>query len=311
MNREIEILSVNRSDQKGTMKIPCRRAEVNLFGLAGDAHAGPGRRQISLLDKGAIDRFAETLGRTIAPGQFGENLTIRGIPAEGIYPLDRLQFYEVELQITQLGKECHGTGCAIFQQVGQCVMPKEGVFARVLQGAILRPDTTGVYHPRTLSVKIITLSDRAAAGDYADRSGPLIRQRLEECLLPRHWQIKFDQKIIPDEKTLLSAALTEGLASGADVIFTSGGTGVGPRDITPEVVSAHCEKFIPGVMEHVRMHYGAANPRAWLSRSVAGIAGRTQIYALPGSPKAVEEYLAEIFKILEHVVYTIQDLDPH
>ena len=63
MNREIEILSVNRSEQKGTIKLPCRQAEVNLLGLAGDAHAGPGLRQVSLLDKAAIDRFAETLGR--------------------------------------------------------------------------------------------------------------------------------------------------------------------------------------------------------------------------------------------------------
>ena len=123
--------------------------------------------------------------------------------------------------------------------------------------------------------------------------------------------MEIDQKILPDEKTPLDRALSEGIAAGADVIFTTGGTGVGPRDVTPEMVSARCQKFIPGVMEHVRFHYGADNPRAWLNRSVAGIADRTQIYALPGSPKAVEEYLLETFKILEHVVYTLHDLDPH
>ncbi len=311
MNREIEILSVNCSEQKGTIKLPCWQAEVNLLGLAGNAHAGPGRRQVSLLDKATIDRFAQTLGRTIAPGQFGENLTVRGLPPEGMFPLDRLRFDEVELEVTQLGKDCHGKGCAIFQQVGKCVMPQEGVFARVRQRGILRANAKGAYLPRTLSVKIITLSDRAAAGAYADRSGQLVRQRMEEFFPPRHWQLEIDMKILPDEKSLLDVALSEGLSAGADVIFTTGGTGIGPRDITPEVVSAHCEKFIPGVMEHIRLHYGAANPRAWLSRSVAGVAGRTQIYALPGSPKAVDEYLREIFKILEHVVYTLQDLDPH
>jgi molybdopterin adenylyltransferase len=311
MNPNIEILSVNCSEQKGTIKIPCRQAEVSLLGLAGDAHAGPGRRQVSLLDKAAIDRFAQTLGRTITPGQFGENLTVSGLPTEGVSPLDRLRFGDVELEVTQLGKECHGKGCAIFQEVGKCVMPKEGVFTRVLQTGILRANAKGAYLPRTLSVKIITLSDRAATGAYTDRSGPLIRQRIEEFFVPRHWQLEFDLTILPDEKSLLDDALSEGLASGTDVIFTTGGTGIGPRDITPEVVSTHCEKFIPGVMENIRQHYGAANPRAWLSRSVAGVAGRTQIYALPGSPKAVDEYLQEIFKILEHVVYTLHDLDSH
>ena len=311
MNREIEVLSVNRSEQKGTVKLPCRQAEVNLSGMAGDAHAGPGRRQISLLDKAAIDRFAQTSGLAITPGQFGENLTVRGLPPEGIFPLDRLRFGEVELQVTQLGKDCHGKGCAIFQQVGKCLMPDEGIFTRVLKGGILCSNTRGVHLPRTLNVTIITLSDRAAAGAYADRSGPLVRQRMEEYFPPQHWQLEIDMKTLPDEKHLLDVVLSEGLTTGADVIFTTGGTGVGPRDITPEIVIAHCDKIIPGVMEYIRLHYGADNPRAWLSRSVAGIAGRTQIYTLPGSPKAVDEYLREIFKILERIVYTIQDLDPH
>jgi len=95
MNPEIEILSVNRSEEKGTIKIPCRQVEVDLLGLAGDAHAGPGLRQVSLLDKAAINRFAETLDRTIEPGEFGENLTVRGLPTDGIFPLDRLRFEKV------------------------------------------------------------------------------------------------------------------------------------------------------------------------------------------------------------------------
>src|SRR4030042_1266770 len=103
MCRQIEILSVNRSEQKGTIKLPCPQAEVNQFGLAGDAHAGPGLRQISLLDQAAIDRFAENLGRTIAPGEFGENLTVSGLPAQNVFPLDRLRFDDVELEVTQLG----------------------------------------------------------------------------------------------------------------------------------------------------------------------------------------------------------------
>jgi len=95
------------------------------------------------------------------------------------------------------------------------------------------------------------------------------------------------------------------------VIVTTGGTGIGPRDITPEVVTALCQKQIPGIMEHIRAKFGAANPNALLSRSVAGVAGRSQIYALPGSVRAVEEYLGEILKTLEHVLCMLHGLDVH
>jgi len=96
-----------------------------------------------------------------------------------------------------------------------------------------------------------------------------------------------------------------------DVVFTTGGTGIGPRDITPETVAALCERLIPGIMEHVRAKHGQQNPRARLSRSIAGVAGKTQIYTLPGSVRAVEEYLEEILKTLEHVVYMLHELDVH
>jgi molybdenum cofactor synthesis domain-containing protein len=101
------------------------------------------------------------------------------------------------------------------------------------------------------------------------------------------------------------------VAGGADVIFTSGGTGIGPRDVTPETIRAVLDREIPGVMEYIRVKYGRTKPSALLSRSVAGVIGSTLVYALPGSVRAVREYLAEILRSLEHAVLTVRGIDLH
>jgi len=97
----------------------------------------------------------------------------------------------------------------------------------------------------------------------------------------------------------------------ADLIITTGGTGIGPRDITPEVVKPLLTKEIPGIMEQIRVKYGTKNPRALLSRGVAGAMGNTLIYTLPGSVKAVHEYMAEIVKTMEHTFYMLYGIDKH
>jgi molybdenum cofactor synthesis domain-containing protein len=96
-----------------------------------------------------------------------------------------------------------------------------------------------------------------------------------------------------------------------DLIITTGGTGIGPRDITPDVVRPLLTREIPGVMEHIRVKYGMENPKALLSRAVAGAAGKTLVYTLPGSVKAVHEYMTEIIKTLEHTFYMLYGIDVH
>jgi len=105
--------------------------------------------------------------------------------------------------------------------------------------------------------------------------------------------------------------LTACREAGVNVVFTTGGTGVGPRDITPETAARVCDKLIPGIMESIRVRFGAEKPNALLSRGIAGIAGETQIYTLPGRVRAVEEYMGEILKTLEHILFMIQGLDVH
>ena len=95
-------------------------------------------------------------------------------------PFDKLKNDLLELEITQIGKKCHGSNCAIFREVGDCVMPKEGIFARVVKGGILKPGDDLLYVPKTFTAKVITLSDRASRGEYKDLSGPEVSNALKE-----------------------------------------------------------------------------------------------------------------------------------
>jgi len=164
--------------------------------------------------------------------------------------------------------------------------------------------------PDRFGVEIITLSDRAYKGEYDDLSGPKIREHLEDFFSDQHWKYTLKASVIPDDSALLKEII-QNASSSADLIFTTGGTGIGPRDITVDTVRPLLDKEIPGIMEYIRVRYGADKPNALLSRSVAGISGNALVYTLPGSVKAVEEYMTEILKTLRHTILMKYGLDVH
>ncbi|MEE4176513.1 MAG: molybdenum cofactor synthesis domain-containing protein [Bacteroides sp.] len=307
----MKILSVNISKETGTIKKPVSEIRLDKYGIQEDAHAGNWHRQVSLLGKESVDRFSALAGRKIAFGEFAENLTTEGLELVNTSPLDRLIGKEVELEITQIGKECHGSSCAIFREVGNCVMPKEGIFARVIRPGILRPGDELEYVPKVLRFQLITLSDRASRGEYEDRSGPRIAALLEKHFenLPRNIQI--ESRIIADDALALEKMINESVQEGVDTVITTGGTGVGPRDITVETIRPKLDKEVPGIMELIRVKYGGQKPNALLSCGVAGFIKNTMVYTLPGSVKAVNEYMEEILKTLEHLIYMRYGLDVH
>ena len=144
MKRTFRVVSVNISGRKGEPKRPVPRALVRLdHGIEGDAHAGGWHRQVSLLAEEDIERMKEKLP-SLGPGDFAENITTRGIDLPSLPVGARLSIGSVELEVTQIGKACH-RGCAILEQTGECVMPKRGIFARVLQGGEITSEDTGSY----------------------------------------------------------------------------------------------------------------------------------------------------------------------
>ena len=311
MSTPITVVSVNISEKKGTIKVPVPEIELNELGVANDAHAGNWHRQVSLLADESVQRFTHAAGRKINYGEFAENITTKGLELVNTQPLDRLTIGDVELEITQIGKECHGTSCAIFKEVGNCVMPKEGIFARVLKNGTVKAGDQVTYFPRVYKVLVITLSDRASRGEYSDRSGPKIEQLLGTFFENSKWGYAIGRKLIPDDAEALKALLEEAKQVETDVVITTGGTGIGPHDITPDVVKSLLDKEIPGIMELIRFKYGSLKPNALLSRAVAGVMNRTLVYTLPGSVKAVEEYMTEITPTLRHSIYMLHNLDAH
>ncbi|MGQ9500269.1 MAG: MogA/MoaB family molybdenum cofactor biosynthesis protein [Dissulfurimicrobium sp.] len=149
---------------------------------------------------------------------------------------------------------------------------------------------------------VLTISDSAAKGEREDISGPLIAELLG--------QNGFDvliQRITPDEERLIREILIEWAdKKGVDIIFTTGGTGLTPRDITPEATRAVITRDIPGISEAMRAIGLAENPRAMLSRAMAGVRGQTLIINLPGSPAGVKAGLSVVMPVLKHAIDKIK-----
>ena len=136
------IRAISVSKQRGTQKINVPEAELRAgFGIVGDAHAGNWDRQISLLEIESIDLMAAK-GAKVSPGDFAENITTEGIDLSKLKIGDKLKLgTEVEIKITKFGKECHGR-CTIYEQIGDCIMPRKGVFAKVSREGTIRVGNT-------------------------------------------------------------------------------------------------------------------------------------------------------------------------
>jgi len=152
-----------------------------------------------------------------------------------------------------------------------------------------------------IRVAVLTISDSCAEQKREDRSGPAIR----EMLTAREFKVCKEQ-IVPDDRDAVVGALVSFCdEEGCDVVLTTGGTGLGPRDITPEATASICERLVPGFGELIRAEGLKKTPNAILSRCIAGIRARTLIINLPGSPRAVRESLSVIVGVLSHAVEMI------
>jgi molybdopterin adenylyltransferase len=151
-----------------------------------------------------------------------------------------------------------------------------------------------------ISAAILTLSDKGAKGEREDLSGPLIREMISVI----NATVKY-YEIIPDEKGILKEKLM-GWSNKVDLILTTGGTGLSPRDITPEVTREIIDREIPGIPEAMRAAGLEKTKRSMLSRAVAGTRGNTLIINLPGSPKAIREGLETIMDIIPHAIEKIK-----
>jgi len=304
-----KILAVCTSPEKGTAKQNVERAEfVADFGIKGDAHAGPWHRQVSLLSHQKIEDF-RAKGATVDDGAFGENLVVEGIDFRSLPEGTVLECNDVILEMTQIGKECH-SHCAIYKVMGDCIMPREGVFAKVIRGGFIavgdemnvRQFSPGHASETSGDVSapyrfwIIISSDKGFAGEREDLSGSVIRE-----IAIAAGYVDTGYTLLPDDEEALIKELKRICDNDlAELILTSGGTGFSPRDRMPEATLAVAERLVPGIAEAMRVRSMGITKRAMLSRAVSTIRGSTLIVNLPGSPKAVRENLEFIIGELRH-----------
>ncbi len=153
--------------------------------------------------------------------------------------------------------------------------------------------------PATALIGILTVSDRASRGDYADEGGPASREYLAD-VLASPWEPR--ERIVPDEFDTVTLAIRDLAAAGCCLIVTTGGTGPAPRDVTPEATEAACTKLLPGFGELMRQISLRYVPTAILSRQTAGVCGRALVVNLPGRPRSIRPCLDAVFPAIPYCV---------
>lgn len=145
-SKTIKVVSVNISLVKGTKKMPVEAIVLNEKGIVDDAHAGEWHRQVSMLGVESIEKHNKKHFANVSPGEFAENITTEGMELFKAKPGDRFVSGRIILELTQIGKKCHGDSCAIFKESGDCVMPREGIFCKVIAGGTLKAGDIFEYH---------------------------------------------------------------------------------------------------------------------------------------------------------------------
>ena len=299
------IVSVNVAESKGVRKGAVESIKLVVdHGVEGDAHAGPWHRQVSLLGNESIQKMLSACPG-VDPGAFGENVTTEGLRAvrtpggrHGSTPASRC--WRSRRSARSATRAARSS-----DQAGDCVMPREGIFAKVVEGGELRPGEGIVLLKNTLiHAAVLTVSDKGSRGEREDTSGDALENALREL-----GAAAVERAIVPDETDRIAAELRHWADETAvNLVLTTGGTGMTSRDVTPEATLSVLERQAPGFAEAMRAGSLATTPHAMLSRAVSGIRGRTLIVNMPGSPRACREQFAMIAAALPHGVEKLLDL---
>ncbi len=297
-----KVMSICISEVRGTKKKQIDKAMlVKDWGIEGDAHAGSWHRAVSLLSyeqyEAAQKRFAEAGFKELQPGDFAENIMVSGIDFAKLPVGIRFRCGSAILRMTQIGKECHAD-CEIRRLTGDCIMPREGVFAVVEQGGEIRPgDEFGILP----TAAVITVSDSGAKGDREDKAGPAAVEVMKQM-----GYFVGETHVVPDDRQPLADLMAQiADENRAQLILTTGGTGFSPRDTTPEATTDIAERLVPGIPESMRAYSMRITPRGMLSRGTAALRKSTLIINLPGSPKAVRENLEAVTPALTHGIESL------
>ncbi len=304
------LLHVCVSSKKGVAKQEAPSVFVQVeYGMEGDAHAGDWHRQVSLLAHLDIESM-RAKGLKLSPGAFGENLVIDGLDTDALGVGSRLRIGPVLLELTQIGKVCH-TRCAIYYTTGDCIMPRTGLFARVLEGGALHSGLrVEVVHriPRsTIQAAVITVADGCTMGAVVDTAGPAIA-----ALVTGEFEARVAwTRTVPAEVDLIAEELKDLCDRRVDLVITCGGTGISGREVTLEATRKVIDREMSGLAEAVGEAWAPHALGAAPSRAFIGVRRETLIINLPGSRKAAAESLGAIRTLLPHAIKILRNQAAH
>jgi molybdenum cofactor synthesis domain-containing protein len=208
------------------------------------------------------------------------------------------------VEVTQIGKECHDR-CAIHLLAGDCVMPREGVFVRILEGGDVKPgDEIVIELTSLIRAAVLTVSDKGSRGERDDESGAALEDALRGMGVTQ-----VDRAVVADEEAAIAAQLRHWADdTPINLVLTTGGTGLTARDVTPEATISVLHRHAPGFADAMRAGSLVRTPHAMLSRAVSGMRGTTLIINMPGSPRACREQFDMIAAALPHAIEKLLDL---
>lgn len=295
-----KVLAVCTSKTKGVVKTPQDYVDIKkAWGIVDDAHAGNWHRQVSLLAKEDAEIMEKINNESYPAGAFAENILTSGLNLTSL-PLGTIIDIgsSVRLEITQKGKTCH-TGCEIKKKTGDCIMPRCGIFTKVLEGGRVRPgDEINIVS--TYRFAIVVVSTSCTKGERIDTAGEEVAKILKMYKFNPMYKV-----VVPDDKTAIKKELLElssNKANPCHLILTVGGTGLSPDDVTPDATEDILERRVPGIPELMRASAAKSTQRSYLSRGVAGIRSNTLIINLPGSLRGASESVASIVPVLPHAL---------
>ena len=301
---QARVKAVCTSKVRGKGKTNVGQAKlIKSIGIEDDVHAGNWHRQVSLL---AVEKIEEirTNGVEINFGDFAENIVTEGIELDKLAIGTRIQIgSEVVLEVTEIGKRNPHPN-EMFYRVGYYVMPKVGIFTKVITGGEIKTDDEIkiVRTPKEFSVGILVVSDSASRGERISTTEAII-----EKLMNQVGGIVKEKVIVPDDRDKIAEMLVKFAdEQKLECLITTGGTGLSPRDNTPEATLDAIDKEIPGFAEAMRMKTFQNTSRSILSRAVAGFRKETMIVNLPGSPKGVDECLDVVKTAIPHAIELIK-----
>jgi len=304
--QKIKVVSVNTAEKPG-IKTPVTRIEIFSTGIHNDANAGLKNQQIRLLDIVSIENYSKKTRKNYIPGEFSENITTYGLLKCNLQPLDRLQGENVELEITQ-NKLKNQPDQKIHSILESELLIQDGFLSRITQAGELKSGEFLSFVQKVFHISVISLNPLAGYSFAEDTSSEKLQMTIRSLFLSLGRKVQIDFVSIACNEQYFMKEVDVQLNKKPDVLFTLGGTGIGPWDFVPEVMKTKAQKELNLLSGFLIMHLSNFHPETLLNRHFLGTSNKTLIYCLPNSVHELEIYLQEINKTLIQAIYKMNDL---